>query len=149
MFEFTHNTKQSLINAGWYPERYVNIDFYKERLLEDNYKIFQKVEQFLHQYGGVSIKFQLLNGAADVLHFNAAKATGDVDPLWAQDDYYNRLGGKELCVIGQAYTDHMTVMMDEGGNVYGGFDDYLGFVARSGEEAIEAICSLIPIKEIK
>lgn len=141
MFKLSDQTKKLLKNAGWYPDRHIDITVYRDSLVNDNYKIFQTTEKFLHEYGGLSIEFPLSNGNKTTLHFNVVQAVEEVDPLWAQSDYYKRLKNKDVCVIGQAYTDHLTLMMDEAGFVYGGFDDYLCFIANSGEEAIEAICS--------
>lgn len=141
MLECSDQAKKLLSKAGWYPGRYVDIAVYRDIILKDSYKIFRIVEKFLHEFGGLAVEFKLRNGSQTTLHFNVTQAVEEVDPIWAQNDYYTRLGNKDVCVVGQAYTDHLTLMMDEAGAVYGGFDDYLCFIANSGEEAIEAICS--------
>lgn len=141
MFEFSNQTTKSLKESGWYPERHIDIEQYKDSILNSDYKFFPKVEAFLRQYGGLLIKFKVRNGIETSLNFDTIQAVEDIDPIWVQVNYYNLLKKTDLCVIGQAYTDHMTLMMDEDGRVYGGFDDYLCFIANSGEEAIEAICS--------
>lgn len=93
------------------------------------------------EYGGLNIQFTVRNGIESNLHFDVNQAVEEVDPIWVQKAYYDRLGKIDLCVIGQVYTDHLVLMMDNNGNVYGGFDSYFSFIARSGEEAIEAICT--------
>ncbi len=87
-------------------------------------------------------------GRKDTFHFKAREAAGDVDVSWVLQNYAQRIGNPTLCVIGQAYTDHLLLFMDDTGQVYGGFDDYLCWLASSGEAAIEAICQSQPVQEI-
>ena len=149
MFEFTAETKKVLIESGWYAGRHINIDTCKDALTKANYKLSQRVAQFLSEFDGLRIKFYRpeIPEYAE-LNLNCVAAAEGVNALWPLDNYYHRTGQKDLCVIGQAFSNHLTLMMAVDGMVYGGYDDFLCFIANSGEEAIEAICSNQTFKEI-
>jgi hypothetical protein len=149
MFKFTEQVKRLLLNAGWSPERLINTDFYKQRLMEAGYEVFPAVDSFLSEFGDLSIRFTKKGtDIEDFLNFEVPLAVSGISPLWIKDDYVDRVG-KDLCIIGQAYSSHLTLMMDKEGKVYGAFDDSLYFVADSGKEAIETICLDHKLKEIR
>lgn len=149
MFPFSIQTQKSLLNAGWYAGRKINIEQFRNTILTNNYELFPSVKEFLSEFGNLYIKFIIRNGMMSDLHFNVIQAVEEVDPGWAQRNYYERLGKRNICAIGQAHSDHMTIYMDEPGNVYGGFDDYFSLIANSGEAAIEAFCTNQSFKEIR
>ncbi|TFF33918.1 SUKH-3 domain-containing protein [Mucilaginibacter psychrotolerans] len=147
MFRFSDKTYKVLVDAGWHPQRNYDIGSFKECILNNGYRMSPIIEQFLMSYGGLKIEYNRKNGTKNSFHFDARTAIERVDDLWAQTTYYERLK-VGLCVVGQADTDHLTLMMDETGKFYGGFDDFLCFIAESGEEAIEAMCSDREFEEI-
>lgn len=148
MFKFTEQVKGLLLNAGWSQERLVNTDLYKQRLIEAGYEVFPEVDSFLSEFGDLSIRFTKKGtDIEDFLNFKVPLAVAGINPLWIKDDYVNRIG-QDLCIIGQAYSNHLTLMMDKKGKVYGGFDDNLYFVADSGREAVQTICSDHKLKEL-
>lgn len=135
------------MKAGWQPRRSIITLAYRLRLFTEGYSWFPAVEQFLQEFGGLQIKFPTEHGS-DTLHFNASQAASGVYSDWALNNYAQRIGNGKLSVIGQAYSDHMTLYMTNTGEVYGGFDDFLCFIAESGKAAIEVICQGLPIQEI-
>jgi hypothetical protein len=109
--------------------------------------MFKSVEDFLSEFADLVIKYDRTNRDKDVLHFNVLKAMNDIDFSWIKDGYEKRLN-TELCIIGQVYSNHMTLMMNEEGKMYGGFDEILYFVSDDGREAIEVICSNMKLEEL-
>ncbi|PTR01008.1 SUKH-3 immunity protein of toxin-antitoxin system [Mucilaginibacter yixingensis] len=148
MYSFSPQTLIILKESGWHAGRQVDISVFEESLLKDGFTLFPIAASFLAEFGDLDIVFSNRIGQKANFHFNVKKAVEEVDPLWAQQDYYRRLGDKQLCVIGQAYTDHMTLMMSETGEVYGGFDDFLCKIANSGVDAIKRICDNERAEEI-
>jgi hypothetical protein len=140
-------TQILLAKAGWYPGRTIFTISYRFALWKDGYPWFTVVEAFLREFGSLRVTVSR-HGQTDTFHFNVAKATGGVDASWVQENYAERIGTNKLCVIGQAHTDYLLLFMSEAGKVYGGYDDYLCFIADSGEEAIEALCQNRPVQEI-
>ena len=137
--EFSERTIALLQEAGWYPGRCISLrDF--ERVLEaEGYAVFPSVKEFLAEFGGLSIGYRYEPSYEDRLNFDAAAAAGAIfaDVVL---QYAERLG-KPLCVIGEYYANHYTIMMDPVGTVYGAFDDILNLLGTSGSDAIENIIS--------
>lgn len=147
----THSpsVKELLIKAGWYEGRRIDVNKYKKCFQEENYPLLGTVRRFLAEFGDLHIEFQRENGEMDLLHFDAIKAARDIDPAWVQKAYANRLKNDNLCVIGQAYSNHIILFMDGDEKVYGGYDDLLYIISASGKGAIEHICLNYLIEEIK
>jgi len=149
MVSFSRKVRKYLENAGWNENRIINIDTFKNSLLENKYHFFKSTENFLQRFGYLHIVYPINIETESDLHFDVIQAINEIDPLWGQKNYYKRLGNRNICIIGQAHSDHLTLFMDDLGAVYGGFDDFLCFIANSGEEAIEAICLKKSFKEIQ
>ena len=108
---------------------------------------FDSVSTFLEEFGDLVISFKRKDGSRDTVHFDACEAVV-VGLWWIQNDYARRIGESRFCVIGSAYTNHLLLFMAKSGQVYGGFDDYLCFIAPSGLEAIVVIYTNQPVREI-
>ena len=147
MTELNETVKVLLSKSGWRNGRKTSATKYKELALREGYHWFDAVDKFLSEFGGLQMYFHVKD-KKDLLHFDAIKAMLDIDPLWIKEDYYSRLGNKNLCPIGQSSADHMTLMMDIDGFVYGGYDETLYFIGRDSTEAIEAICLSKELTEV-
>jgi hypothetical protein len=141
MKDFSTAVENLLLKAGWYKGRKIDVGLFRQSLKEDGFTLIPIVEEFLREFGGLRIFFDKLSGQKESFHFDAQKATEGVHPAWAQKNYADRLNNKTLCIIGEGYSDHLTLMMDINGKVYGGYDDILIFIAENGRDAIEAICA--------
>ena len=148
MGSFSASTLASLSQAGWHTGRTTSTLSYRLCLAAEGYVWFPAVAAFLGEFGGLALTFPP-HHKRDTLHFNACKASAGVDARWVCDDYALRLGNRQLCVIGAAYSDHLLLFMDDAGRVYGGYDDFLCEVAGSGLEAIVALVSNQPFPEIQ
>lgn len=62
------------------------------------------------------------------------------DPGWARE-YERRSGEPALTPIGEAARGHLIMCMGPGGQVYGGYDDFLVRLGASGDDAIEGLCT--------
>jgi hypothetical protein len=139
MFKFAQKVKTAISKSGWFANRSFDISEFKDIALNDSYFWSLAVDSFMREFGGLYITYERTSGD-DVIHFDLKKAIDEIDRSWIED-YALKIKSKQLCVIGQAYSDHLTLIMDSNGKVYGGFDEELFFIGNSGEEAIEAICS--------
>lgn len=137
MFEFNRKAEKYLIKAGWYAGRSINITKISSKSRQEGYMLSAVVESFLKQFGLLHIKFLRSDNSTDEMHFDAVKASGGISSEWIKEDYFKRLNNKRLCPIGNAFSNHLTLMMDDEGAVYGGYDDYLCLIAESGEQAIQ------------
>jgi hypothetical protein len=122
--------KTILKKLEWTPNRKINIDPIKNHLIDKGYFWFEKVNVFLEEF--VFLK-------TEQMHFDVLKAERDIDSSWILKEYSQRLENVELCIIGQAYNDHLTLFMDSFGKIYGGYDESLYFIGDSYEIAIENI----------
>jgi hypothetical protein len=136
---FSENVKKYLINAGWYKGRNIDTTNVIKFMTQEGYKVSGKVESFLKEFEGLRISYLDKNGLPDILHFDCIKAIKDT--FLDNVIYYSeRLNNINLCVIGQGFDTYMTIMMDDDGAVFGGYDDYLYKFGNNEEEAIENIC---------
>ncbi|WP_400192965.1 SUKH-3 domain-containing protein [Hymenobacter sp. B81] len=148
MFTFSDATAAVLAAAGWHPGRSIITLYYRLSLWLAGYPWLLAVEQFLREYGGLRLTFPSKSARTDTLHLNPNQAAAGRDACWIRENYARRLGNHLLCPIGEAYTDHLILFMDDAGKVYGGYDEFLCFIADSGAAALEAICQGQPMPEI-
>lgn len=141
MKDFSQRTLEVLYKAGWSEERFVDTSEYEKRLKLEGYPIYEVVVDFLKSFGGLRLVYP---------HFRVPQEQDEfiIDPILAAadiyaenvtEDYSERVG-TALCVIGEAFSRHMTVMMASDGKVYAGYTDVLILVGNSGVDAIEALC---------
>lgn len=142
MTTFSTATIALLHQAGWSEDRCVDTSEYEKCLKSEGYPIHAVVLDFLKSFGGLRLVYP---------HYRVPETNDEfwIDPIIAaadiyieriSEDYNERVGAK-LCVIGEAFSRHMTVMMAPDGRVYAGYDDTLIHVGNSGTDAIEALCS--------
>ena len=127
-----------MTQAGWKVGRKAWTVKYRAFLTGEGYTWFPAVADFLAEFGDLLIKFKREDGSSDTINLDACEASAGV---WFPDYYAPRTGQTRFCAIGQAYSNHLLLFMDEAGRVYGGFDEYICLIGSSGEEAIEIICS--------
>ncbi|RSK35418.1 SUKH-3 domain-containing protein [Hymenobacter metallilatus] len=146
---FSPLTEDCLRKAGWHAGRKVLTLKYRAYLsFYERYSWFPEVAAFLGEFGDLTIKFKQDEGGSDTLNTHACDASAGVDVSWIQEDYARRIGHSQFCVIGTAFSNHLLLFMDGAGRVYGGFDDYLCYIAEDGTKAIERICTNQPVQEI-
>lgn len=145
---FSAETRTLLQQAGWSEDRYVDTSEYEKSLKSEGYPIHAVVMDFLRQFGGLLVvhPHHRLKEEKDEFCINPSVAASHIYPEPVED--YSERVGAPLCVIGEAFSYHMTLVMDPDGKVYAGYDDTLIYVGNSGIDAIEAICSGRDMPEI-
>lgn len=132
-------TEYALKVAGWNDARSINIDAVKEYLVKNGQYLSPIIETFIQSFANLKIQFQ--NGPfVDAILIDPIEAVKGIDPRWL-DDYRERIGNANVCIIGLAYSEHLTMFMDDTGSVYGGYDENLYLVGTSGIDAIDALVS--------
>lgn len=133
--------EQCLLNAGWYSSRRISTLKFNFLLLFSGYKLTPYLDSFLTEFGGLKINYKTENGNVFLFHFNIYKAVRDFDIKWIKEDYLNRVNEKSLCVIGQAFSNHITLMLSDSGKIYGGYDENLFLIGINIHDSIEFLCS--------
>lgn len=139
MYNFLEKTKKILSENEWNENRKFDSQPFIEYLNNNEFIIHKTVLKFLNSFGGLNIIFEK-NTDKDNIEFNPIKANEGFHTYWIKENYHSRTNSI-LCPIGIAYRNHMIVSMDELGYVYGGYDDTLIRLGKSGEEAIDNICN--------
>ncbi|MGI4874290.1 MAG: SUKH-3 domain-containing protein [Janthinobacterium lividum] len=147
MSSFSPATLSYLTEAGWYAGRKVSLLKYRAYLTGQGYAWFPAVAAFLEEFGDLLVRFKRRE-RLEVLDLAACDSSARFDPSRLQELYAQRVGSSQLCVIGEVYTGHLVLFMDDAGQVYGGFDDFLCVIGSSGLAAIEAICLNRSMQEI-
>ena len=138
--ELSKAARESLARAGWTRDRRIDIAPYVRQLEDDGYTVFAVVREFLTRFGGLRLTYPHFRapGRDDSCHFDAAEASQRISRYTVAA--YAEALGKPVCPIGDAFHDHMVLMMTERGVVYAAFEDTLVHVADSGIDAVNDLC---------
>ncbi|MGI4759080.1 MAG: SUKH-3 domain-containing protein [Janthinobacterium lividum] len=150
MHSFSPLALECLNKAGWHDGRkmpLVQYLKYRACLPNEGYPWFPAVADFLEEFGGLAIGFSRRE-YIETMKPDACNASDSFDNWWIMQNYTQRIGQVKICPIGTVYGDHLLLFIDDAGNVYGGFDDFLCFIGSNGVDAIEALCSNRPTPEI-
>jgi hypothetical protein len=141
MAVFSAETIALLKQAGWSEDRCVDISEYEKSLQSEGYPLHEVVLNFLKRFGGLQVVYPhyRVKDEKDEFYINPTVAVADIDSGWVEE--YSERIGVPLCIIGQAFSYHMTLVMAPDSKVYAGYDDTLIHVGDSGIDAIEALCS--------
>lgn len=113
-------------------------------ILAENLPFLESAEDFLRRYGGMhltryaprqcGLNNPKVMAQVEVAHFNPIRTIANIDCRWFSE-YAKRIG-KPVTPIGECSQGHASLMIDGEGAVYAGYDDCLGKIANSPEEAI-------------
>jgi len=123
--------------AGWPEGRRIDPTGMLAALRAAGYPTPPAVREFLSRFGGLS--FTNPKGrppAASDWHFDVYRTVEWAVP-GKVSGYYGARAGAELCPVGGAAADHLLLMMDRTGRVFGGYDEFFVALGRSGAAAIE------------
>lgn len=137
-YEFRESTIKLLRAAGWRPGRTIAVDAFERALAREGHPMPPIVGEFLGQFG--KLKITVRPGpryTRDQLRLNPCLAM-EITSAHVWGRYSARIGAV-VCPIGAYNYLHDMLMMTADGRVYGGYDQYLDLVGRSGEEAIDNI----------
>ena len=130
--------KTCLLEAGWDPERNVDTSEYERFLQTHNIQFLPSAKEFLIVCGWLEVKIPQYRyrNETDFYHLDPLRAAKNQG---LDLDVYEERVGEKLNVIGEAYTEHMVLMMSESGKVYGAYDHFLTLMGNDGYEALEAL----------
>jgi hypothetical protein len=129
-----------LRKAGWMPSRLVPTALYEEAYTAEGLSLLPKVKMFLSRFGGLIISHVTKSQQHDVLEFLAERAVRSMGN-GGIEGFEELIGVTPLCPIGHCSFGTCILLMDRRGQVFGGSDETVTFVATTGEEAISNILS--------
>ena len=118
-----------LRNAGWREGRRIKVADDLETLRAEDFPVTDIAERFLSEYSGLSIAPE---GGRRPLVINAGLAARHVFPGWAEA--YSKAVGSVFVPVGEY--SHMTLYIDLGGGLWGGYDREFG---KGGSSLLEVI----------
>jgi SUKH-3 immunity protein len=140
MFRFSETSLKLLQHAGWFDGRCIDISRSEELLRKEGYQVSPAIRAFLQEFGELRfVNDKAKPPAAQEWHFCVKEAVSRAIPAKVLE-YYSPRAGSQLCVIGDAFNEYILLMMDESGQVYGGYDEEFFFIGKSGKEAIQRLC---------
>lgn len=141
MTSFSDRTLQCLRSAGWSSTYRSDASVAATTLSNLGIPVFPAFTSFIERFGGLRLTYRHFRDPTmvDHCHFDAVTAANGVFPDRLKS-WEERIGGP-LAPIGEAFHDHMTLVMTVAGEVFAGMDDVLCRIAQSGERAVDALCA--------
>ena len=92
-------------------------------LTAEGYVLNANVLEFIQNFANLELDIPAfrVEGKTDKLHFNLIKACEGIYPEKVKEEYEPRVG-EALVVLGQAYSEHLTLMFSQSGKIYGAYD---------------------------
>ena len=94
-----------------------------------------KTKQFVREFGGLIIRYETKSRQEDVLEFLAERAVQGMGGS-GLTGFEELIGVAPLCPIGHYLFGTCMLFMDSRGQVFGGSDETVTFVGKTGEDAI-------------
>lgn len=148
MFVFCDEVHHLLTDAGWYRGRAVDTQLYREQALRLGLPWLPAAEAFLQEFGGLYCFFVRHDLSISRVFFDANRAAAFPDLWQLLREYSPRVPQQTLCVVGQAYTDPLCLLMDAEGTLYGAFAGGFYRIAGSGSAGIEAVILDLLFEEV-
>jgi hypothetical protein len=144
---WSSRTLEILRTAGWREGRKAKVKEMMQALGSAGYLPHAAAEDFLNTFGGLELEVpDAVPPAAEDWHFRADLAAEEISR--ASIRRYEARLETTLCPIGQAFRDHMTLMMGADGAVYGAYDQPVWRIGASGHDAIEHLCNGVPLEPV-
>jgi len=113
------------------------LEKYIEAFKKENIKPLDSAIKFLKKYGGAKYSDGYV-----FYNFDPIEAINGRDMYWLK--YYEEITKTPLNPIGVTCNDHLILVIDSEGKIYGGFDDYF---KKLGDNEEEAMKSFMKVKE--
>src|SRR5689334_999666 len=116
---FSQPVLEVLKSSGWYVGRNTDISSILAVMNEDGYPLIPLALSFMREFAGLTIHFiNKKNDQLDDITIDPIKAM-DIEVVEKlNEDFVPRTNSKELCLIGTAYREHFSLMMNERGQVF-------------------------------
>lgn len=136
----TEKTQTVLTQAGWTPTYYYDLAHTGQQLAAAGHALLPAAYAFLNAVGGLHLKFTIHHAGtnrdlSDDIHFDPLGAVRSVDPGWFQ--YYTSILQTPLTPIGSADNRHYVLLMDEQGQVFGAYGEFILFYGKTGVQMID------------
>ncbi|MDZ4957095.1 hypothetical protein GNF51_15070, partial [Clostridium perfringens] len=131
---------ESLKKSGWHSSRNIDISIYEEAYKSEGYKVSEIIIEFLKKFGGLDIIIPAFRRpeSTDKVYIHPIRA---INGIYRGNvlEYEERIG-KSIVVIGETQNEQLVLLMDENGEVYVAFDDYLAKIGNNIYEALDTFC---------
>ncbi|MGW1093504.1 SUKH-3 domain-containing protein [Streptomyces sp. NPDC002596] len=132
-----------LRGAGWYPGRSIDTTGWRERLEADGFRIHSTAEEFLREFGGLTVG----SGGRGITR---AREAFELDPLLAlgEDDRFGEWGeeiGRRLFPLGELDHGHAFLGLDEQGELYV-VANWLARFGRMPEAMENLVLGVMPVR---
>ncbi|MFI2102920.1 SUKH-3 domain-containing protein [Isoptericola sp. NPDC019693] len=121
-----------LLRSGWTPNRHVDVEGMAAKLKAAGHLVIPTARVFLAEFSGLVIAYQEGRSA---LRIDGNKAALHADPDWCEA--YAEGIGRAVTPVGEY--SHMTLVIDESGAFWGGFDANYGLMGETITEVIQAL----------
>ncbi|ASR54118.1 SUKH-3 domain-containing protein [Cellulomonas sp. PSBB021] len=125
--------QELLLRAGWRSDRHVDVERMVAELDVAGYSVSLAAREFLEVFSGLVITDEEGRRA---LHIDGHQAARHADPDWCEA--YAEGIGRAITPVGEY--SHMTLVIDETGAFWGGFDAEYGLM---GENIVDVIRALL------
>jgi hypothetical protein len=122
-----------LKKAGWNAKRVVPTSLYEQAFESEGITLLSKTKEFLSEFGGLIVPYRTIFSEEDVLEFLADQA---VQGMGGDSEFEEMIGVGPLCPIGHYLYGKYILFMDNQGRVFGGSDENVILVGKTGKEAI-------------
>lgn len=136
---FSQRALECLHAAGWLPGRSIDIRPVMAAYARNDYHPDPHVVDFLRQFNGLQLIYphSRVRHNLDGCRFDAETAAMG-GPLWVRE--YEQTLGEKLIPIGEAFHEHMLLMMTSSSSIYAAFEDTLCIVGIDYVDAINNLC---------
>lgn len=137
--KLAETTKQMLIQAGWQPEEQVDISHAVHFLEGMGYEVPKNVKEALSHFGGKVFEVKHPAGYMERFHFCPDIAAGD---YYEKEDFeeFEDLVKESLFIIGQAYREHVILLISESGKIFGKNGGHLCKIGDTIFDAMDTFC---------
>lgn len=145
---FSDDVQHSLTEAGWFEGRTVSTAGYQQDALQRQLAWLPAAATLLREFGGLHCYFTRQDQSITRMQFEIQQAATLLDMAQLHDEYEPRVPGRQLSLVGQAYTDPLCLLVDSHGTVYGACREGLYHIAKTVPLALEAIILDLPFQEL-
>jgi hypothetical protein len=145
---FSDDVQHSLTEAGWFAGRAVPTVGYQQDTLRRQLTWLPAAAAFLREFGGLHCYFTRQDQSITRMQFDIQHAAAQLNTQLLRTEYEPRVPGRQLSLVGLAYTDPLWLLVDARGTFYGACEAGLYHIADTVPLALEAIIMDLPFREV-
>ena len=135
MFKLSEAAEKGLRDAGWTPNRSIDISEDEEWLIQHGYVINDLIRTVLAEFGGLHLVIPCFGDEELIIRYfgkSALKDSADFDVIEAEKGTFignirileKYTSNDMLIPIGQSYQRHITNMISYSGKIYGAYTEF-------------------------